>query len=309
MSAIVRLLTIQVFVCIAIGALQPIYAQRPINGNGNAIEQVRPLSQFKSVSLDFTAELVIVNGETPSFHITGEDNILSNIGTRVRGGVLYISQDRWIEPTQMVKIRVGTPFISELTTSGYSTVVVENVKGPRVKLNIGVGKVSLQGNTDRLMIRTKTGTIDASQLNTEYVDVAISSHGKVELGNVSELVANVSKRSMVVYAGDPVIRYKNDNSIEALVHIDDYEVPDSAAIQYIALSLVNNSRQRINLRVEGPINRDFSYGFSMDAADIRREDWPVGTRLYSENGILSDKLLLTVTAEMHSKQVELFSKE
>ena len=285
------------------------YAQKPVIGNGNITKQVRPLSQFKSVSLDFTAEVIIVNGETPSFHIEGEDNILPNIGTKIRGGTLYISQDRWIEPTQRVQIRVGTPFISELTTSGYSKVTVENLKGPRLRLDIGVGTVTLQGASDRVMIRTKTGNIDATRLETKYVDVAISSHGEVMLSEVDELVVNVSERGKVVYAGDPVIKNNNDENKNALVHAGDYRKPENKNVTYIPLTLVNNSRQRVNLKVEGPQNRNFSYGFSMSPTTKRREDWPIGTRLYTESGLLSDKLLLVVTEEMTSKEVDIFTKE
>lgn len=285
------------------------YAQKPVIGNGDITEQIRPLSQFKSITLDFTADVVVVNGETPSFHIEGEENILPNIGTKIRGGTLYISQDRWIEPTHSVKIRVGTPFISELTTSGYSNVAVENLNGPRLRLNIGVGTVTLHGTSDRIQIRTKTGKIDAAQLKTKYVDVAISSHGEVMLGKIDELVANVAKRGKVIYAGDPDIKVNNDETKDAIVHVEDYKKPEEEDAVYVSLTIVNNSRQRVNLKVEGPQNRNFSYGFSMNPTTKRREDWPVGTRLYTESGLLSDKLLLVVTEEMTSKQVDIFTKE
>lgn len=294
--------------CIAL-AVNGVYAQKPINGNGTIVDQVRPLSQFKSVSLDFTANLIIVNGETPSFHIEAEENILPHIGTRVRGGTLYISQDRWIEPSRPVNIRVGTPFTSELETSGYSNVIVENAKGPRMLLNIGVGKATLIGAADRILVRTKTGDIDATQLESKYADVAISSHGIVKLNEVNELVADVNERATVVYAGNPVIRNKNDRNSGKVISINDYIEPESKEIAYVSLTLINNSRKRVNLRVEGPTERNFSYGFTMKSYDKRREDWPVGTRIYIESGLLSDKHLLTISEDMHSQDVDLYTEE
>ena len=284
-------------------------AQKPVNGNGNVIEQVRPLSQFKSVSLDFTANLVVVNGETPSFHIEGEENILPHIGTRVRGGTLYISQDRWIEPSRPVNIRIGTPFTSELETSGYSDVIVENVKGPRMLLNIGVGKVTLIGTAERILVRTKTGSIDATQLESKYADIAISSHGIVKLNALDELIADINKRATIVYSGNPSIKNKNNKNSGRLIPVNEYTEPESQEIKYVSLTLVNNSRKRVNLRVEGPVNRNFSYGFSMNANDKRREDWPVGTRIYQESGLLSDKHLITITGEMQTQNVDLYPEE
>jgi len=284
-------------------------AQKPINGNGTVVEQVRPLSQFKSVSLDFTANLTIVNGETPSFRIEGEENILPHIGTRVRGGTLYISQDRWIEPSRTVSIRIGTPFTSELETSGYSNVIVENVKGPRMLLNIGVGKATLIGTADRILVRTKTGEIDATQLESKYADIAISSHGVVKINALNEVIADINQRATIVYSGKPTIKNKNDSNSGRVIAISEYNEPESKEITYVSLTLVNNSRKKVNLRVEGPVERNFSYGFTMKSFDKRREDWPVGTRLYAESGLLSDKHLLTITEDMQSQNVDLYTEE
>ena len=88
------------------------------------------------------------------------------IGTKVRGGKLHITQDKWIEPSQSVIIRVGAPFTTSLETSGYSDVVIAGIDGPRIKVNAGVGSVTLNGRAERLQIRTKTGDIDATNLET-----------------------------------------------------------------------------------------------------------------------------------------------
>ena len=288
---------------------KPIYAQKPVNGNGTIIEQVRPMAQFKSISLDFTADLVIVNGETPSFHIKGEENILPHIGTQVRGGTLYISQDRWIEPSQRVVIRVGTPFTSSITTSGYSDVTVENAKGPRLQLEIGVGDIKLDGAVDRVQVHTKTGSIDAQQLRTSYAEVRVYSYGTVLLGDIEELVAEIDKQGTIVYRGTPVLRIKNDNHSGKILHESDYEKPGDQDVIYIPLTLVNNSRRKASFRVEGPKIRSFGYGFSMSPGTKRREDWPIGTRLYKDNLLLSEELLLTVSEDMQGQLVDLFSKE
>lgn len=48
-------------------------AQKPVNGNGKVVKQMRPLSKFSSVSLNFGADLTIINGETPSFRIEADE--------------------------------------------------------------------------------------------------------------------------------------------------------------------------------------------------------------------------------------------
>ena len=286
------------------------HAQHPVNGNGDIIEQIRPLSKFTSVSLDFSAKLVIVNGETPSFRIVADENLLQHIGTRVRSGKLFISQDRWIEPSQAIEIRVGAPFTSELKTSGYSEASIEDVKGPRLKLDVSVGKVTVQGEVGRLQVRTKTGTIDATELATSYADIAISSAGVVKVGTVSELLVDIYEQGIVVYDGAPEINNMGRTEIGTnLVLSEKYTEPDEANVTYVSFTMVNSSRKRVVLRVEGPRERSFGYGFNLSAGDRRGENWPVGTRLFSESGLRGNRLLLTITEDMQGQLVDIFQHE
>ena len=304
------LVATMLFVTVNISFVSLVNAQGPVNGNGEIMEQIRPLTNFTSISLDFPATLLIVNGETPSFRIITDENVLPYIGTRVRSGKLFISQDRWIEPSQRVEIRIGVPFVSELITSGYSDAIIEAARGPRLRLDIGVGSVSVLGAVNRLQVRTKTGTIDAAGLEASYADIAISSSGVVKLGAVSELIVDIYEKGVVVYEGEPEIRNVGRTDIkENLISASDYVEPDESEVTYVSLTLVNNSRKRAVLRVEGPRERSFGYGFNLRGMGKRGENWPVGTRLYSENGLLGNKLLLTVTEEMQGQLVDIFQHE
>ncbi|MEM8486491.1 MAG: DUF2807 domain-containing protein [Bacteroidota bacterium] len=293
---------------LAVTVISTANAQKPVNGNGEIVEQIRPLPTFSSVLIDFSADVTIVNGETPSFRIEGDENVLPHIGTNVRGGKLRITQDRWIEPSQRVVIHIGTPLTTKLETSGYSDVVIENIEGPRLQINAGVGDVTLYGQSDRIQVRTKTGSIDATNLTTDYADVAISSHGTVKLGDVNELVTNVSQTGTVVYSSAPAA-IKNRNDMANVVSVDEFEDLGKAEVSYVKFVLVNNSRKRMALRVEGPRARSFGYGFTLKASGERAENWPVGTKVYSEGRLLSDKLLITIDENMAGEKVNLFEEE
>ncbi len=286
----------------------PAAAQNPVNGNGNIIEEMRPLKTFSSVSLDFPADLTIVNGETPSFKIEADQNILPHIGTQVRGGKLYITQDKWIQPSKSVTIRVGTPFTSALETSGYSDVVIEGIDGPRLQVNAGVGKVKLHGKAERLLVRTKTGNIDAMDLSTSYADVSVTSHGTIKLGKVDQLITKISDTGTVIYNGTPS-KIDSDNDKAMIVSADEYVDPSTIQVEYVSFTLVNNSRKKLSLRVEGPREKQFGYGFNLLSNASRKENWPVGTKLYQEGRLLSDKLLLTINKDMIGKEVDIFGNE
>ena len=283
-------------------------AQKPVNGNGNLIEQIRPLTAFTAISLDFTAEVTIVNGETPSFVIKAEENLMPFIGTQIRRSTLHITQDRWIQPTQPVVIEISTPFLSRLETSGYSTVQVENLDGPRLQVNAGVGKVSLSGKSGRVLFETKTGNIDASALVTPYAEVSISSHGVVRLGTVEELVSDLSDNAVLVVQEQPG-SVKNKNDQAEIITEREFELQQAQEVAYIAFTLVNNSRKKLDLRVEGPRARSFGYGFPLRANQRRAENWPVGSKVYIQSKLKPDELLLTITQEMEGESIQLFGEE
>lgn len=285
----------------------PALAQKPAKGNGNIVEEMRPLTTFSAVSLDFSANLTIVNGETPSFKIEADENILKHIGIEVRGGKLYITQDKWIQPSQNITIRVGTPSTSAIETSGYSDVVIKGIDGPRLQVTAGVGNLKLHGNAERLLVRTKTGTIDAMDLSTSYADVSVTSYGTVKLGAVDQLITNVSNTGTVIYNGTPrEIDNKNGNAM--IVSADDYVDPSTIQIAFVDLILVNNSRKKHSLRVEGPREKRFGYGFNLRANASKKEKWPVGTKLYKGGRQHSDNLLLTINKDMAGKAVDIFDQ-
>ncbi|NNE69334.1 MAG: DUF4097 family beta strand repeat protein [Rhodothermales bacterium] len=279
----------------------PLAAQSPVKGSGNVIEQVRPLDRFTAVSIDFVADVQIAIGESPGIELVTDDNILPHIGTRIRGGTLMVSQDRWIAPSIRTRIRITTPMMARLETSGYSTVEVSGVSGPRFAVDAGVGDVKLTGSTSRVRLTTKTGTIDASELKADAAEVTITSRGKV-LVDAAELVTELSETATVVYSGQPLVQ---GDSV-GLAPMETYEAAPTPAPERVAFRLRNNRFRWVKLRVEGPAGASFGYGFSLLPRASRAENWPVGTRVFQVNRLGGETLLYTVSAEDRDQTVDLF---
>jgi hypothetical protein len=280
----------------------PASGQKPVRGNGNTTTQVRPLERFSGVNIDFVAEVLVTVGESPGIEIVTDDNILPHIGTRIRGGKLLVSQDRWIQPSATPVIRITTPMLARVETSGYSDVEVTGVSGPRFAVDAGVGKVRVLGESDRIRLVTKTGTIDASQLTAETAEIQITSSGTVFV-SAAELETDLSERAKVVYAGEPVIR----GDLARVINVDAYEPAETTAPERISFVL-RNSRLRIaKLEVEGPPEARFGYGFSMGPKAKRDETWPIGTRVYQISLLGGRKLLLTVSARDRGNTIDLFN--
>lgn len=286
-----------------VGLSAPSFAQSPVRGNGNVVGQVRPLDRFSAVSIDFVADVRIAIGQSPGIEIITDDNILPHIGTRIRGGTLMVSQDRWISPSKRTLIRITTPMMARLETSGYGAVEVTGVSGPRFAIDAGVGEVLVAGKTDRVRITTKTGTVDASTLEAGTAEVTITSRGKV-LVNAGEIVTDVSTTGTVVYVGNPVITGNN----VGLASADTYEEEEEEGLapERVAFRLRNNRFRWVSLEVEGPAGASFSYGFKLLPRASRGERWPIGTRVFQVSRRGARTLLYTVRAEDRDQTVDIF---
>ncbi len=136
--------------------------------------------------------------------------------------------------------------LARIETSGYSDVEVTGVSGPRFAVDAGVGKVRVVGESDRIRLVTKTGTIDASELVAETAEIEITSWGTVYV-SASQLETNLSERARVVYSGAPVIK----GDLARLTDVDEYEPAETVAPERISFVLRTSRLRRAKLRVEG----------------------------------------------------------
>lgn len=283
-------------------------SQKPIVGNGKLEEQTRPIDLFVNVDLDFAAELHIQCGSMPSLTILADENVLPQIGTKVKGKTLYITQDQWIEPSQRVELNVSTSFCTGLSTSGYSRAYVYDLDVDNFKLDVAVGDAFLEGQVKNLQINSGKGEIDASRLETENARVKVDNGGRLEVQASSSLSAEARDEAIVLYHGDKPSQFSaSSNDGGQILHIDDYQPEDRGEVVYVEFKLKNNSMKRHNFYVSGRHEDGrFSYGFPISPQMTRKENWPVGTKVYLVRSLGTRSLLYTAKAEDAGKTIPLF---
>jgi len=77
-------------------------------------------------------------------------------------------------------------------------------------------------------------------------------------------------------------------------------------IDYIDFKLFNNSGERIQAYVKGPRGKRFSYGFPLNPLQKRRENWPIGSKVYKVSKIGTRTLLATIEETDADGVVKLF---
>ena len=99
-----------------------------VKGNGNLASEMRKLSNFKAIEITIGYDKILVNcGEEPSIHISGDENILPLITTRISKGILTIESDSTFETKADSEIIINVKSLKEFTFDGVGETVIQNV--------------------------------------------------------------------------------------------------------------------------------------------------------------------------------------
>lgn len=181
-----------------------------VKGKGEVISESRSVSAFQTISLSMSATVYYTQDDTYRLTISGQENVINEIITRVEGNTLVIRVKNGVilgshEP---VRVYVSAPDARNMTVSGSGDVYVEgNWDNESVSMNIsGSGNIHI----DSLYASELTATISGSgdiRANGGIVDreeLRISGSGEMELRNVvAEKVYSTTSGSgdMYVMAG------------------------------------------------------------------------------------------------------------
>ena len=152
---------------------------RTVHGSGNVVEETRVVSGVTGVNLATIGDLSIEVGDTESFRIEAQDNLMEYIETEVRNGQLRI------ETQDNVNLRSTRPINYYLTVTGLDTIVISSVGGIEAP-DLEAGRFSITINS--------TGNLEMGDLEADTLTVNISSTGDVTMGmlNAKTLEVNIN---------------------------------------------------------------------------------------------------------------------
>ncbi|HRY32317.1 MAG TPA: head GIN domain-containing protein [Bacteroidales bacterium] len=206
------------------------------NGSGEIVSEDRDIREINGVKLQIPADLLIEQGNTTSFRIEAQQNILSLITTTVSQGVLTISSQSCFGIHKPIRIRVSTPDIRKLSVSGSGAIRTENpVNTGKLELAVqgsgsiqidancevlysgikGSGEMILSGTAHRQYVRIDgSGAYNAGQLASTSTEVEINGSGTAEVFPVEKLGVDIRGSAVVRYSGKPVVSSRIDGSGE-----------------------------------------------------------------------------------------------
>jgi len=189
--------------------------------------EVRQIGAFQALRVSEAIDVYLKKGEKESVKVEATGTDLSNVLTEVNGPTLKIhmrdgnfrgrkSVKVYVTYTRLEKLSASSAsnlFSTDLIKSGKLEISVSSAGSVEVKLESesvivnasSAGKTVLEGNTKSLEIEASSaGDIDAYNLESEIVNVSVSSAGSANINVSKELQAHASSGGSIRYRGNPL---------------------------------------------------------------------------------------------------------
>lgn len=187
-------------------------------GSGVEKTEQRTVGNFTSIDVSGACDVQVTCGGSTSVQVSGDDNIVPLITTKVEGGTLYISHEGSINPKTKLVITIATPNLDAVTSSGASDIKVEKINNSAFAVDVsGAGSVEAVGNTGTLSIDISGATdVITKELHAKKVKIGVSGASNAEVFATEELSADVSGVGNITYYGNPSVINQNVSGVGSI---------------------------------------------------------------------------------------------
>lgn len=175
-------------------------------GNGIVASSERVIPVFTSVIVEGSTDLEIVAGDSnQKVVIEGDSNLLSNIITEVKNGVLTIRAEKGYHTKNALIVKANVASLSKIEIQGSNDVTAKNLKNTDTEIEIaGSGDVRVDGITQNLKVYIAgSGDVSAEKLTTNNANVQIDGSGNVSANCNNDLSVEINGSGDVSYTGNP----------------------------------------------------------------------------------------------------------
>lgn len=201
-----------------------------ISGNGNVVEENRPVEPFTSIDIGGVLNVYLTQGDTESVTVEADENLLDLIVIENRGNTLrvYLKKGIDIKKAKEKNVYITLRSINQLEVGGVVNVKSTNaLTADAFDLHIGgVGNTDLELRCDRLDARADmvgnlalrgevreaniknggVGSLKAFDLKVDRLTIKNSGVGSAEVQAQDEISITSSGVGSVRYKGDAAVK-------------------------------------------------------------------------------------------------------
>ena len=145
------------------------FAIRGARGSGNIVTEEREVDGFDEVSICCGMHLLLEQGDSESVQLEGDDNILAEIETTVKGDTLVIEYKTGltnVRPSKLVRCYVTMPVVRGVKTSGGSKLTASELATDDFDLSVSGG-----------------GSVKIDSLDADVLELSASGGSSVNIGS------------------------------------------------------------------------------------------------------------------------------
>ncbi len=214
-----------------------------VSGSGKIKTETRNLSTFDAISIDYPAEVLIVQGKSETIKLEADDNLLPQLSTKVQNGKLVITnnESEWskrVEASQTVKITITGKDLRDVEFSAAGKLRIEKLESDSLNFDLsgagevtlidlkvddlncsltGAGDIKVDGTANNVNVEIDGfGSFYGDDLQSLNADVTINGAGSVKLKVKTQLNAEINGAGSIGYYGKPTV----DQSINGAGSID-----------------------------------------------------------------------------------------
>ncbi|HEY6053958.1 MAG TPA: DUF2807 domain-containing protein [Gaiellaceae bacterium] len=178
-----------------------------IEGSGAAMTETRSVGAFTRVELAGGATVHVHPGSPQAVTVSGDDNIVPLVTTRVENGTLVVDQEknRNFATHEPLVVDVRAPGLTASVLSGAGSMTVDGVSGPTFTAEVsGLGSLDVAGAVLGLHADVSgSGSALLDHLVSKDATVVLSGMGSAHVFATHSLNASVDGMGSVVYGGNP----------------------------------------------------------------------------------------------------------
>ena len=278
----------------------------PIVGDKQITTKSLNISGVNSVKINLYAKVTIDASMEDKLTMEVDANLLDHIKLSFDNGKLEIDQENWIQPSKPIIIHIGAQGLQEVIQSTHEEMKIINLDTKEILVKAEVGRIRLEGTATKLISDIRLGTVEATRLQVEEIEVDMNGWGELHVDDPSQIYGTIKGGASLVYKTKPSVSNLDISDNSSVVSFDDRTI-NKDETRYISLQIKNDSWKRINAYVIGPKPEGgkFSYGFPMRPGQTRSERWTIGSKIYRVSTLGTKKLLTTITANDEGKTIHL----
>jgi hypothetical protein len=124
-----------------------------LTGTGPVKSEPRTVTDFDEVEIGGNFEVAVKVGPATSVKLDAQENLLKEIRTTTKDGVLKIDSDYNMESDKPILITITTPKLTSISGSGATNIKVDGVEGATFRADLsGASKIKVTGNADEVKL-------------------------------------------------------------------------------------------------------------------------------------------------------------